>query len=125
MILIDKNKVLEKIARLKRTDVYRYNPQPCSMVFEWTKRDIYTIVHNAQEYTQADAERIQRMKHGHWMNSDEAMKYGINWLARDPYPVCSVCRTHVRKQYIQKLFSNFQYCPDCGAVMDGNEDDTD
>ena len=53
---------------------------------------------------------VQPLRHGHWI--DETFK--PTGLVFHPY-VCDQCGCHSE--------SNFTYCPDCGARMDGEQND--
>lgn len=57
---------------------------------------------------------VVEVKHGRWILLDECSNEGV---------YCSVCHKKVyRKEYAnQKLKSNF--CPNCGAKMDGGDTD--
>lgn len=52
---------------------------------------------------------ISRVKHGHWIHTD----YAIHWTAKDE---CSECTYHTCDR---DDLSEYNYCPNCGAKMDG------
>ena len=64
-----------------------------------------------------DAEPV---RHGHWITEKEASERGEIWL----WDCCSVCG-HCDWDCTES--EDFNYCPNCGAKMDGerSEDETD
>ena len=61
------------------------------------------------EQTTADVEEV---KHGKWVHTDKAR----HWTGKDE---CSECTYH---SYDRDDLSHLNYCPNCGAKMDGRRD---
>lgn len=49
-------------------------------------------------------------KHGHWVLLDNCSNHGV---------YCSVCNKKVYKDYYGNVKVTSKYCPNCGAIMDG------
>lgn len=62
-------------------------------------------------YTAAEARYRDALRHGHWVASDE-----------DGF-VCSICRCGYKDQPTLMGKPMFDYCPVCGARMDGDKDE--
>ena len=58
-----------------------------------------------------DAIEISRVRHGRWIHTDLA----AHWLGKDE---CSECTYHEKDR---SDLSHFNYCPNCGAKMDGGD----
>ena len=55
------------------------------------------------------------VKHGHWISEEEAMRMG-DYNLRDTCSVCGRCDWDCTES------ENFNFCPNCGAKMDGDGD---
>ena len=64
---------------------------------------------NAAIAGQETLQKACKVKHGKWIHTNEA----FHWEAKDE---CSECRWHTKKRVD---LSHFNYCPNCGARMDG------
>ena len=62
-----------------------------------------------------DAIEISRVRHGRWIHTDLA----AHWLGKDE---CSECTYHEKDR---SDLSHFNYCPNCGAKMDGGDGNSD
>ena len=58
-----------------------------------------------------DAIEISRVRHGRWMHTDLA----AHWYGKDE---CSECTYH---EHDRRDLSHFNFCPNCGAKMDGGD----
>lgn len=56
---------------------------------------------------------VAEVRHGEWVHTD----YAMHWLGKDE---CSECTYHTSDR---DDLSHLKYCPNCGARMDGDEDD--
>ena len=74
---------------------------------EQAKRDIATIIEN-----EMDMRVVADRKHGKWEE-----------IGNPKFLVCSECRAHIKyglyKVFIGKDERGLNYCPNCGARMDG------
>lgn len=50
----------------------------------------------------------------------EPVKRG-KWVEKPTIAYCSVCHVHWTKSFIVSLRSTYNYCPNCGARMRGDE----
>lgn len=76
-------------------------PPSWSMAWECTIGDI-------EDEPTAD---VVEVKHGKWVHTDKAM----HWTGKDE---CSECTYHTDNR---EDLTHFNYCPNCGAKMDGKE----
>lgn len=111
MAYIDKDKLLQDIAE---TVIFSGRPDKPSAEL----RGVRKVVDRIRNAPTVDAVEVGRCKdcqqsEGEWVLLDECSNEGV---------YCSVCHKKVyRKEYAnQKLKSNF--CPNCGAKMDGGRD---
>ena len=62
------------------------------------------------------------VRHGRWIKTDNGIRININ--TGEPFRAylhdCSACGWHTGNQG-----SRFNYCPNCGAKMDGDKHDTE
>lgn len=58
------------------------------------------------------AEDTEPVQHGYWIEHTSEL------FPADSTVECSVCHEHV-----SALLANLRYCPNCGAKMDGEEDE--
>ena len=63
----------------------------------------------------APAADVVQVRHGRWIHTDLA----AHWLGKDE---CSECTYHERDR---RDLSHFNYCPNCGATMDGCDGNSD
>lgn len=99
--LIDANAVLKEIKETYCTDCNNYNGVICRAC---TWMDAMDYIEDAQT---VDA---QPVKHGHWIeNSDPGQNINEHYM-------CSECGCTFRN------WANDNYCPNCGAKMDGESD---
>lgn len=56
---------------------------------------------------------VAEVRHGKWVHTD----YAMHWLGKDE---CSACTYHT---FDRDDLSHFNFCPNCGAIMNGDEDD--
>ena len=78
----------------------------------WTKsRDLTEAIITVQDQPTADVEEV---KHGEWVHTDKA----AHWHSKDE---CSECHYHT---FHRIDLTHFNYCPNCGAKMDGERRDT-
>ena len=56
---------------------------------------------------------VATVRHGRWVHTD----YALHWAAKDE---CSECTYH---DLDRDDLSHYNYCPNCGAKMDGGVDD--
>lgn len=64
------------------------------------------------EIENSEQEDVQPVRHGHWINHISEI------FPADSTVECSVCHEHE-----SVLLSHDNYCPNCGAKMDGEEDE--
>ena len=57
---------------------------------------------------------VAPVRHGRWIHTDLA----AHWLGKDE---CSECTYHEKDR---RDLSHFNYCPNCGAKMDGGDDNS-
>lgn len=55
-------------------------------------------------------EEKETRKHGYWKLLDECSNAGV---------YCSVCNKKVYKEYYGNVNPKSKFCPNCGAIMDG------
>ena len=90
----------------------------------WTSDDDYSL----GERNQYDIDRlaietvpsadVQPVRHGKWEERKVADKNCIDeWQTA----CCSVCHKYHTTPYMY-YFDNYNYCPNCGARMDGDQD---
>ena len=73
---------------------------------------VYCNPDDVQEWLNAQPTAdVAEVKHGEWKHTDKA-RY---WAGKDE---CSECTYHY---YDRRDLSHFNYCPDCGAKMDGGK----
>ena len=82
--------------------------------------DVVEVIYDGDKMKAMPAADVQEVKHGHWKakDLDNFRKYEV---------VCSECGARFVGNYdAYDEPSEFNYCPVCGCVMDGkeNEDDT-
>ena len=53
---------------------------------------------------------LKKVKHGHWVLLDNCSNHGA---------YCSVCNKKVYKDWYGNVKLTSKYCPNCGAIMDG------
>jgi hypothetical protein len=58
------------------------------------------------------------VRHGHWVTEDEAIEKG-DYSLRDTCSVCEHCDWDCTES------ESFNFCPNCGAKMDGEDGDGD
>lgn len=68
------------------------------------------------DYDAIREEIEKKMTHGHWI-----VVLAKEWCTFDECK-CSVCGA---VEYFQKGWKKYNYCPNCGAKMEGGEDDAD
>lgn len=56
---------------------------------------------------------VQPVRHGHWIHDGLDIPHGVDWMH------CSECGK--RDKYCPAAMTN--YCPNCGAKMDGEQND--
>lgn len=59
------------------------------------------------------SEDVQAVKRGHWIHDGLDIPHGVDWMH------CSECGK--RDKYCPAAMTN--YCPNCGAKMDGEKND--
>ena len=57
---------------------------------------------------------VAEVRHGKWVHTD----YAMHWLGKDE---CSECTYHT---FDRDDLSHFNFCPNCGARMDGDDGET-
>ena len=60
------------------------------------------------------ADDVAPVRHGKWIHTDLA----AHWYGKDE---CSECTYH---EHDRRDLSHFNYCPNCGAKMDGDDDNS-
>ena len=68
------------------------------------------IVQLMKDAPEAD---VVEVRHGRWVHTD----YAMHWHGKDE---CSECTYHTSDR---DDLSHLKYCPNCGARMDGDEDE--
>lgn len=63
------------------------------------------------EIRKLPAADIAPVRHGKWLHTD----YALHWTAKDE---CSECTYHALDR---DDLSHYNYCPNCGAIMDMEE----
>ena len=61
-------------------------------------------------YAKMAVDALAKEKHGYWFLLDECVNEGV---------YCSVCRKKVYKKHYANLKEKSKFCPNCGAIMDG------
>lgn len=77
------------------------------------KAYIDAIEYCVQQINEAPTADVAEVRHGKWVHTD----YAMHWLGKDE---CSECTYHTSDR---DDLSHLKYCPNCGARMDGDEDD--
>ena len=54
---------------------------------------------------------VQEVKHGRWRE-------------KPTIAYCSNCKVHLTKSFLISLRQTYKYCPNCGAKMDGDKNDS-
>lgn len=67
----------------------------------------------------APAADVAEVRHGRWIGYPECLKYPNAYS--DDHIVCSACEECF--SILDNDCERFNYCPNCGARMDGGEDD--
>lgn len=102
MRLIDADKLQEFPIRKGRCDKEHANEH---FIF-----GIESVLEYAENLPAAD---VAPVVHGRWVHTDLA----YHWTSLDE---CGVCGYHDEKR---QHLGNYSYCPNCGAKMDGGDDD--
>lgn len=104
---LDRDDVLNVIDYIRTKYISVYNRRDkCSQFWADTIRYFEKQINNLDDYD------VEPVRHAKWVLIDECANEGV---------YCSNCHKEVyRAEYAnQKVKSN--YCPNCGAKMDGNE----
>ena len=104
MRLIDAEKVEELLWEM--CDENDFDDDYCSGVMDGLEKAIKTI--NEQP-------TIEPVKRGHWEDMGNGDIDGI-------YNCCSVCQEEAYFDYDAREYVYFDYCPHCGAKMDGESE---
>ena len=111
--LIDKDALLKKMAQHQIVKTIRREPTYAErMTFEWTKGDMYKYALDAPS---VDAVEVV---HGEWIGT-EYDGYADGNPVFDVFE-CSVCGMEYDSDYGEMYYN---YCPSCGAKMDGGNHD--
>ena len=78
---------------------------PSSANALYKANSIYEVINNAP------AADVAPVRHGRWIHTDLA----AHWYGKDE---CSECTYH---EHDRSDLSHFNYCPNCGAKMDGGD----
>lgn len=72
---------------------------------------IYSAIDKLAEYEDLEERGdLKKVKHGHWVLLDNCSNHGV---------YCSVCNKKVYKDWYGNVKLTSKYCPNCGAIMDG------
>lgn len=83
---------------------------------EWVRADVLDdCIVEIGEQPIVDAEPV---RHGRWINYPECL--GYEGAYHDEHIVCSAC--HSVWNIIDNDAERFDYCPNCGAKMDGEDE---
>lgn len=96
-------KAVEKMDRLDKETKTKY---------EYDKEGYILLIQNAP------ASDVVEVKHGEWIYN--CAEWGSSDYSKDVYYKCSICG----KEYEQFDIDEANYCPNCGAKMDGERRDT-
>ena len=96
------------MARLIDADLFRKEIECCDIE---TSNDWMTIVEQLKEAQTVDAVEVV---HGRWEDRENPQ-----WKAYD-IRHCSVCGWNIPKTKLRQKDSHWNYCPNCGAKMDGD-----
>ena len=77
---------------------------------EWFNKGLKCAIRDVKHQPTAD---VAEVRQGKWVHTD----YAMHWLGKDE---CSECTYHTSDR---DDLSHLKYCPNCGARMDGDEDD--
>ena len=96
------------MARYKRT----YNPcDDCPYSYSKNNQDSGMCkICEFKELLDSTTADVVEVRHGKWVHTD----YAMHWLGKDE---CSECTYHTSDR---DDLSHFNFCPNCGARMDGD-----
>ena len=103
MKVIDAYALLKKITSINTSGRYSF----C--------RGVYTVAEIVLEFIK-NSPTVETVKRGHWVDMGNGDIDGI-------YHCCSVCQEEAYFDYDAREYVHFDYCPHCGAKMDGKEMD--
>ena len=123
MRLIDADKLIEFIdpGHLRPpTEVCFSEYDVCRMIEQAPTIDAWTKAeHNADAFHAYVEGKKSARRHGEWLEKEvfsQTILHGEMQSAR-----CSCCGLHHTTPYMY-YFKGYEYCPNCGAKMDGGDD---
>ena len=101
---IEREAVLERLAKVDMDTYYGF-----------TAAVQFGVNHAIQCIKEAPAADVVEVRHGRWMTTD----------AYPHHLYCSVCyKTYAKNaKWVNELDLPTNYCPNCGTLMDGKEDE--